>query len=109
MTLPLRPLAHTHKPLRALPAPCHAVTSTATAQPTRSEQHPQRLLTCIVHYHTLLTYVELHYNEKATTVTLFLERTLTFFAQHHIVAKPLITYNLFSYVKNRSLRELLTH
>ena len=63
----------------------------------------------IVDDHTRLAYVELHDNEKATTVTGFLERALAFFAQHGIVAKRLMTDNGFSYVKNGSLRELLTH
>jgi hypothetical protein len=37
----------------------------------------------------------------------FLERALAFYAAHGIVAKRLMTDNGFSYVKNRSLRELL--
>ena len=41
------------------------------------------------------------------TVTGFLERALAFFAEHGIAAKRLMTDNAFSYVKNRSLRELL--
>jgi transposase InsO family protein len=61
----------------------------------------------IVDDHTRLAYVELHDDEKATTVTGFLERALVFFAEHGIVAKRLMTDNAFSYVKNRSLRELL--
>jgi transposase InsO family protein len=50
---------------------------------------------------------ELHDDEKAETVTAFVERALAFFAEHGIVAKRLMTDNGFSYVKNRSLRELL--
>jgi len=61
----------------------------------------------IVDDHSRLAYVELHDNEKAATVTAFLERALAFFAEHGIVAKRLMTDNGFSYVKNRSLRELL--
>ncbi len=61
----------------------------------------------IVDDHTRLAYVELHSDEKAATVTGFLERALAFFAEHGIVAKRLMTDNGFSYVKNRSLRELL--
>ena len=44
---------------------------------------------------------------RPTTVTGFVERALAFFAEHGIVAKRLMTDNAFSYVKNRSLRELL--
>jgi transposase InsO family protein len=54
-----------------------------------------------------LAYVELHDDEKAATVTGFVERDLAFFAEHGVVAKRLMTDNGFSYVKNRSLRELL--
>ena len=61
----------------------------------------------IVDDHTRLAYVELHDDEKAATVTGFLERALAFFAEHGIVAKRLMTDNGFSYVKNRSMRELL--
>src|SRR6266513_4465066 len=61
----------------------------------------------IVDDHSRLAYVELHDNEKAETVTAFVDRALLFFAEHGIVAKRLMTDNGFSYVKNRSLRELL--
>ena len=63
----------------------------------------------IVDDHSRLAYVELHDDEKAATVTGFIERALTFYAEHGIVAKRLMTDNAFTYVKNRSLRELLTH
>jgi transposase InsO family protein len=61
----------------------------------------------IVDDHSRLAYVELQADEKAATVTGFLERALSFFAEHGIVAKRLMTDNGFSYVKNRSLRDLL--
>jgi transposase InsO family protein len=61
----------------------------------------------IVDDHSRLAYVELHDDEKAETVTAFVERALGFFAEHRIVTKRLMTDNGFSYVKNRSLRELL--
>ena len=61
----------------------------------------------IVDDHSRLAYVELHDDERATTVTGFLERALAFFAEHGIVGKRLMTDNAFAYVKNRSLRELL--
>ena len=61
----------------------------------------------IVDDHSRLAYVELHDDEKAQTVTGFLERALAFFAAHGVAAKRLMTDNGFSYVKNRSLRELL--
>jgi transposase InsO family protein len=61
----------------------------------------------IVDDHSRLAYVELHRDEKAATVTGFVERALTFYAAHGIVAKRLMTDNAFSYVKSRALRELL--
>ena len=61
----------------------------------------------IVDDHSRLAYVELHDDEKAATVTSFVERALAFFAEHGIVANRLMTDNSFSYVNNRSLRELL--
>ncbi len=62
----------------------------------------------VVDDHSRLAYVELHADEKATTVTAFVEHALAFFAQHGIVARRLMTDNGYSYVKNRTLRELLT-
>jgi transposase len=61
----------------------------------------------IVDDHSRLAYVELHGDEKAATVTGFVERALAYFERHGILAKRLMTDNAFSYVKNRSLRELL--
>jgi transposase InsO family protein len=61
----------------------------------------------IVDDHSRLAYVELHPDEKAQTVTGFLERALAFFAEHEIVPRRLMTDNGFSYVKSRSLAQLL--
>ena len=61
----------------------------------------------IVDDHSRLAYVELHDDERAATVTGFVERALAFFAEHGIVAKRLMTDNAFAYVHSRSLRELL--
>jgi transposase InsO family protein len=61
----------------------------------------------IVDDHSRLAYVELLDDEKATTVTSFVERALAFFAEHGIACKRLMTDNAFAYVKNRSLGELL--
>ena len=44
---------------------------------------------------------------RAATVTAFVERALAFFAGHGISARRLMTDNAFTYIKNRSLRELL--
>jgi len=61
----------------------------------------------IVDDRSRLAYVELHDDEKAATVTGFVERALAFFADHSFTCKRLMTDNAFSYAKNRSLRELL--
>jgi transposase InsO family protein len=54
-----------------------------------------------------LAYSEIHDDEKAATVTAFTRRALDFFLEHGVVAERLMTDNAFTYVHNRSLRELL--
>ena len=61
----------------------------------------------IVDDHSRLAYVELHTDERAATVTAFVERALAWFDHHGIEAKRLMTDNAWSYTRNRSLRELL--
>jgi transposase InsO family protein len=61
----------------------------------------------IVDDHSRLAYVELHDDEQAATVTGFVERALGYFADHGVIPKRLMTDNAFTYVKNRSLRQLL--
>ena len=61
----------------------------------------------IVDDHSRLAYVELHSDEKAQTVSGFVQRALAHFAEQGIVAKRLMTDNAWSYIHNRSLRELL--
>jgi transposase InsO family protein len=61
----------------------------------------------IVDDYSRLAYVELLEDERAPTVTAFVERALDWFAGHGITARRLMTDNAFSYVRNRSLRELL--
>ena len=61
----------------------------------------------IVDDHSRLASVELHPDEKAATVTGFLERALAFFNDHGIAAKRLMTDNGWTYTRNRGLRELL--
>jgi transposase InsO family protein len=60
----------------------------------------------IVDDHSRLGYAELLPDEKANTVTAFVERSLAFFAEHGIAPKRVMTDNAFSYVNNRALREL---
>ncbi len=59
--------------------------------------------------HSRLAYTELLPDERAVTVTAFVNRALAFYAAHGIRPRRLQTDNHFSYAKNRSLRELLIH
>ena len=62
----------------------------------------------LVDDHSRYAYSELHRDERADTVTAFVERGLTHFAELGIEPKRLLSDNAFVYRKNRSLRELLT-
>jgi transposase InsO family protein len=61
----------------------------------------------VIDDHSRLVYTELLADERAASVTGFLQRALEFFAGHGISARRLQTDNHFSYARNRSLRELL--
>ena len=50
----------------------------------------------IVDDHSRLAFVELHDDEKAATVTGFVERALAFFAEHGITARRLMSDNAFA-------------
>jgi len=92
--------------------PGHAVTGDRS-QRARNWMRPETRVGydyahAIVDDHSRFAYVELHDDERAATVTGFVQRALAFFAEHGITAKRLMTDNAFSYVKNRTLRALLT-
>lgn len=61
----------------------------------------------LVDDHSRLAYSERHPDERAATVTEFVERGLAFYAAHGIEARRLISDNAFAYRRNSSLRELL--
>jgi transposase InsO family protein len=61
----------------------------------------------IVDDHSRLAYVELHKDERAKTVTAFVERALVWFEARGIRARRLMTDNAWCYANNLSLRELL--
>jgi transposase InsO family protein len=61
----------------------------------------------LVDDHSRLAYSELHPDERAATVTGFVERGLAFYASHGIQPRRLLSDNAFVYRRNRSLRELL--
>jgi transposase len=92
--------------------PGHAVTGDRS-QRSRNWMRPETRVGydyahAVVDDHSRLGYDELHENETAATVTGFVGRALAFFAEHGITAQRLMTDNAFAYVKNRSLRELLS-
>jgi transposase InsO family protein len=61
----------------------------------------------IIDDHSRLVYVELLDDERAATVTAFVERALAHFAAHGLEVRRLMTDNAWAYTKNRSLGELL--
>jgi transposase len=91
--------------------PGHAVTGDRSQRSRRWMRPETRVgydyAHAIVDDHSRLAYVELHEDERAQTVTGFVERALAFFDAHGIDARRVMTDNAFSYVKNRSLRDLL--
>jgi transposase InsO family protein len=91
--------------------PGHAVTGDRSHR-TRGWMRPETRVGydyahAVVDDHSRLAYVELHDDERAQTVTGFVERALTFFHRHGVTVKRVMTDNAFAYVNNRSLRELL--
>src|SRR5712691_2845694 len=62
----------------------------------------------LVDDHSRYAYSELLRNEKAATVTGFVERGLAVFAAHGIEAKRLMSDNAWTYTHNRALAELLS-
>jgi transposase InsO family protein len=61
----------------------------------------------IVDDHSRLAYVELHSDDRADTVTAFVERALIWYQAQGITAQRVMTDNAWNYTKNQSLRELL--
>jgi transposase InsO family protein len=91
--------------------PGHAVTGDRS-QRSRSWMRPETrvgydYVHAVVDDHSRLAYVELGDDERAATVTAFVERALAFFSAHGIEPKRLMSDNAFAYVRNRSLRDLL--
>jgi transposase InsO family protein len=85
-------------------APGHAVTGDRTK---RSRQAGWEYVHSIVDDCSRLAYSEIHNDERAATVTAFTRRALDWFLDHGIVAERVMTDNAFSYIHNRSLRQLL--
>jgi transposase InsO family protein len=88
--------------------PGHAVTGDRhTTAAEMRERVGYEFAHSIVDDHSRLAYTELHPDEQAHSVTAFTERALAFFAAHGVVISRLMSDNHWSYVRNRSLRELL--
>ncbi len=84
--------------------PGHAVTGD---RGVRSPGAGYQFAHAIVDDHSRLAYVELHDDEKAQTVTRFVEHALAWFARHGVTAHRLMTDNAWSYTHNTSLAALL--
>ena len=87
-------------------SPGHAVTGDRSRTGRRREAGYE-FAHSIVDDHSRLAYVELHPDERARTVTGFLERALAFFDAHGIEVRRLMTDNAFAYTKSRAMAELL--
>jgi transposase InsO family protein len=85
-------------------APGHKVTGDRAQ---RSRRAGWEYVHSIVDDCSRLAYSEIHDDEKAHTVTAFTRRALDWFLDHGIVCERLMTDNAFTYIHNRSLRELL--
>ena len=89
--------------------PGHAVTGDRARRGARLSQPGvgYDFAHAIVDDHSRLAYVELLEDERAETVTEFVRRALEWFDARGIRARRLMTDNAWSYVRNRSLRQLL--
>jgi transposase InsO family protein len=89
--------------------PGHAVTGDRTSSyAAKVAKLGDDYFHAVVDDHSRLAYGELLDDERAATVTAFLERALAWFAQHGITTRRLMTDGAWSYTRNRSLADLLT-
>ena len=89
--------------------PGHAVTGDRFRTGAEKRARPgHEFVHSLVDDHSRLAYSELHRDERAATVTGFVDRGLAFYAAQGISVKRLMSDNAFVY-RNRSLRELLEH
>jgi transposase InsO family protein len=84
--------------------PGHRITGDRTQ---RSRRVGWEYVHSIVDDHSRLAYSEIHDDEKAATVTAFTQRALDWFLGHGIVAERLMTDNAFTYIHNKSFKQLL--
>ena len=96
------------KRLARFDRPGHRVTGDRYRSAREKRQGPGwEFCHSIIDDHTRLAFTEIHPDEKAATVTAFVERALQFFTGHGIQPKRLQTDNAWTYIHNTSLRELL--
>ncbi len=96
------------KRLARFSRPGHAVTGDRhTTSAEKRERVGWEFCHSLIDDHTRLAYTEIHPDQRAQTVTAFVERALAWFTGHGITARRLQTDNAFVYIHNRSLRELL--
>ena len=89
-------------------SPGHAVTGNRSRTGAEKRQRVgKQFAHSIIDDHSRLAFTELHDDERAATVTAFVERALVFFAAHDVRAKRLQTDNAWIYVHNRALAGLL--
>jgi transposase InsO family protein len=86
--------------------PGHRVTGDRSSQDRRHRDGVE-YVHAIVDDHSRLAFAEIHPDQRAATVAGFLERALSYFAEHGIVAKRLMTDNAWIYVKSRDVQQLL--
>lgn len=88
--------------------PGHAVTGDrSSSAASKRERVGFEWVHSLVDDHSRLAYSELHPDEKAATVTRFVERGLAFFASHGIRSTRLLSDNAWTYTHNRELAQLL--
>jgi len=88
--------------------PGHRLTGDRSSQ-DRHHRDGVDYVHAIVDDHSRLAYAEIHPDQRATTAVGFLERALSYFAEHGIVANRLMTDNAWVYVKSRELQRPLAH
>jgi transposase InsO family protein len=86
--------------------PGHRVTGDRSSQDRRHRDGVD-FVHAIVDDHSRLAYAEIHSDERAATAAAFLERALTFYAEHGITVRRLMTDNAWAYTRSRAVRQLL--
>src|SRR5215218_9535182 len=96
------------KRLARFSRPGHKVTGNrSTTAAEKRERVGWEFCHSIIDDHSRLAYTEIHRDERAETVTAFVDRALAFYAGHGITVRRLQTDNAWIYTKNNSLRTLL--